>query len=194
MDKFKIEYSVKNIPLPETKAYLKQLIESVGKFVNNISWRAHFFLNPESQQSEMRTFGFKTERAAPQVLQLKPFTDDLYDVIRNIKFKGHNNMLQETMKADLEKMKDCSELIVQADKTRNHYKMTNEDYSKLVHEAVSKEYKRCDEGVVHKVNQDAYKIAEELQLESRMEEYKKADCYVTVKDHKEDFPARVKVS
>ena len=38
------KYSTKNIPLPGQKEYKKQLIYAVKKFINNLRWRAFFYI------------------------------------------------------------------------------------------------------------------------------------------------------
>ena len=42
------------------------------------------------------------------------------------------------------------------------------------------------------VNYKAEAIMEKFQLTDRIDSFKQQECYVTVKDHKEDFPTRVK--
>ena len=40
---------------------------------------------------------------------------------------------------------------------------------------------------VRKIDLKSYEIAKELKLDSRMQKYKKTDCFITLKDHKVDF-------
>ena len=57
-------YSLKNIPIPSKKEYSKELTHSVEKFVRNLRWRAHFFLNPNDRPSK-ETYGFKYQSPTP---------------------------------------------------------------------------------------------------------------------------------
>ena len=79
--KFNFAYSMKNIPIPSHKEYLLQLTHSVEKFVKNLRWRAHFFLNPD-KKSDKETYGFKSIKAAPKIQELEELEDRLYTMIK----------------------------------------------------------------------------------------------------------------
>ena len=78
-----------------------------------------------------------------------------------------------------------------ADKSRNIYKMDRETYEKLLYENITKIYKKADEKKVRAINVDVKKIAKDLELEVRIEKMQESECYITVKDHKEDFPHKI---
>ena len=86
MDQVNFNLSLKNIPIPTKTEYLSELISSVGIFVANLRWRSFHFLNP-SNSDRKETFGFKTTEPAPGVAELKDFENDMYDLVKNVKFK-----------------------------------------------------------------------------------------------------------
>ena len=53
MEKFNIDYSTKNIPLPSKNDYLQRLIEKTELFLRRMRWKAHFFLNPSKPAAFM---------------------------------------------------------------------------------------------------------------------------------------------
>ena len=57
---------------------------------------------------------------------------------------------------------------------------------------VTKDYKKVPEKKLSQVNKKAENIMEKYKLSDRIDVYKQQECYVTIKDHKEDFPARIK--
>ena len=69
--------------------------------------------------------------------------------------------------------------------------MDRETYEKLLYENITKIYKKTDEKKVRAINVDAKKIAKDLELEVRIEKMQESECYITVKDHKEDFPRKI---
>ena len=69
--------------------------------------------------------------------------------------------------------------------------MDRETYEKLLYENITKIYKKADEKKVRAINVDAKKIAKDLELEVRIEKMQESECYITVKDHKEDFPHKI---
>ena len=66
--------------------------------------------------------------------------------------------------------------------------MVRETYEKLLHENITKTYKKTDKKRVRTINVDAKKIAKDLELEERIEKKEECECYITVKDHKKDIP------
>ena len=69
--------------------------------------------------------------------------------------------------------------------------MDRETFEKLLHENITKTYKKTDKKKVRAINIDPKKIAKGLELEDRIEEMQESECYITVKDHNEDFPHKI---
>ena len=169
--KYVFDYSTKNIPIPTKKEYLIQLLYSVEKFIRNLKWRAHFFLNPSNRQSK-ETYGFKSIKAAPIVKDIRNF----------------DNHFLNKLRSDLNEVNELSELIVSADKTSNHYKMTKEDYLKLVEKNIHKNYKKEDVmDDVKLATSEQQDIVTKLDLQDRVMSTKNRKAYITLKDTKENF-------
>lgn len=76
----------KNIPLPNRKEYMKQLIYAVGKFINALHWRVYFHKMKHASEKEKKkhenhpdvqdilnghnNFGFKSRDMAPEIPEL----------------------------------------------------------------------------------------------------------------------------
>ena len=86
---------------------------------------------------------------------------------------------------------DTFKVIIAADKTRNYYKCELQQYEKLVTENISKDYKKANVTELNEVNTDAMKIANSEKLENKMEIFTPEEAYVTIKDHKPDFPGKI---
>ena len=142
--KHEFGYSLKNIPIPSKKEYLKELTHSVEKFVRNLRWRAHFFLNPNDRPSK-ETYGFKSIRAPPQIKELKQFEDRLFTLIRNIEFRPYTNTFQEKLRRDIKVIEDSDDVFVAADKTTNYYKLTPAEHDELLQKNIQKDYKKVKE-------------------------------------------------
>ena len=83
------------------------------------------------------------------------------------------------------------QLFVSTDKLRNIYKMNKEDYEKLMHENITKTYKKTNESKIKTINKSAKKIANRLDLEDRIEKLQENENYITIKDHKDEFPHKI---
>ena len=102
MEKLHFPNSMKNVPHAGETEYLKQLVGKISIFQHNLGWRAFHFLN-KTKKSTVKTYGFKCENAPPFVEELKPFFDDIYDMVREIKFTKDTNTLQKQLNADCKK-------------------------------------------------------------------------------------------
>jgi hypothetical protein len=78
-------------------------------------------------------------------------------------------------------------MIVPADKTRNHYKMDPETYNKLVHENITKVYKKSDPKTINDINTISKNATDKLGLSDRMFILAEKEAFITMKDHKENF-------
>ena len=68
------------------------------------------------------------------------------------------------MKNDLEVINNCDEIIINADKTQNMYKVPIQEYKKKMTENATKDYQKCPSEKVNTVNKDAAGIARRLEL------------------------------
>ena len=141
--------------------------------------------------SDKITFGFKSKKCPPIVQELENFENELMFMIKNIQFRKANNSFQNQPNEDIKQIKRDSKNFVPADKSRDIYKMDRETYEKLLYENITKNYKKMDKKKVIAVNTDTKKIAKDLEFEERIDKTQENDCYITVKDHKEDFPHKI---
>ena len=181
------DYSTKNIPIPDRKQYLKCMINKTEKFIRNMRWKAFFYLNPDSKQNDKETFGFKSTKPAPLIPELKEFEDGLLNIIQNINFRQTNDVFQKKLKEDITAIKNDNRVYVKADKTNNFYKITPEEYDKLLDKNVQKDYKK-DTRTTKPTNTTEDKcIAEKLQLSDRIDTPAQNNAFITLKDHKPNF-------
>ena len=61
------------------------------------------------------------------------------------------------------------ELLVNADKSTNIYKINKDVYNKYLTESITKTYKKSNKNKVYRINSEAKKIAEKLKLDDRMQ-------------------------
>ena len=199
------KHSSKNIPLPSKKEYMKQLIYAVRKFINALRWRVYFHkMKTESDKEKKKhenhpdvqdvlngqnNFGFKSETMAPEIPELIPFEQSIFEMINKITFRRHNDKFQEYLKEELGKLQEdfAEKVIVTADKGTGLYMCDANWYRKMLRTEISKTYRGAEDSEVHKINEEAAEIAERLKLEKRMQAFPKKEAYVTTKDHKEDF-------
>ena len=187
MDQITFNYSTKNIPCAPKSSYLKCLIEKTENFLKRLRWRAFFFKNPKSAGDSKETYGFKSRRSPPVIDDLKVFEENMTNLIQNIEFEHQRNSFQNQLKSDLNSIKKDNKLTIKADKTVNYYKMEPKRYNELLTENITKNYKKASLKEAAAVNQKSREIAENLQLEDRIEKLAEKQVYITLKDHKDNF-------
>ena len=175
METFDITYSKKNIPIPSKQQYKLKLIDKTESFIKRLRWKALAFLG-KLEGRATNTYGFPTKKTPSVVRELIPFENDMMLLVKNIEFKRKNNEFQCKLNEDIREIKATKQLLVSADKSRNVYKVSKNDYDKLMHENVTKTYKKGDMNKVKNINRDAKKIASDLKLADRVEEMALRNC------------------
>ena len=141
MEKFDFDLSLKNITIPPERIYMKQLIDKTENFITRIRWATDVFLFPEKYENSKRQFGFKSPRTAPTSFYLKPFEDELYDTIANLKFNEYRSSFQSKMAEAVKKINKSPNVFLLGDKTTNIYEVRPELHDKLLIDNITKDYK-----------------------------------------------------
>ena len=193
MDKFALNYSTKNIPLPSKKTYLKHLTDKVEKFIKRVRWKVKFFESEDNDQTEQtEKYGFKTMKCPPSHPDLKNFENDLLDLIQNITFKPTRNDFQTKLREDIQTINASKNAFVPADKTRNFYELSKSEYDKLYEENITNTYMKDLNSTYDTINTEAKEIATKLKLGDRIECLAKQNAFITIKDHKPNFENNTK--
>ena len=94
-------------------------------------------------------------------------------MVRSIEFKSVRNDFQSTLREDLNKIKPSKNLLVLADKTKNLYEMTSNQYKTLLNKNITKIYRKAYSNAKRNIDKEAKKHSKELNLEGKMECYAK---------------------
>ena len=191
MDELNIPYSQKNIPLHSKTSIRKQLVKRTEDFVSRMRWHLYHIRNPNPNNNDKKTFGFRTTTTAPFMDELKDFENDLFKMINNVKFKPTNSNLQDQMKKDVQQIEQSDKVFVNGDKSRRIYKMEKDDYNKMVKDNITSKYRKSDRNRVDEVNREAAGIARKLDLVDRIDAMTESQAMITIKDHKDNFPQRI---
>ena len=169
MERFNINYSKKNNPIPTEKEYKIQLIAKVESFTKRIRWKALEFLG-KLGSNEKESFGFKSHKCTPSVDQLAEFESGLLKMVHNIEFRPVRNNFLSKLKDDMKVINNTKEVLINADKSTNNYKMNKNAYNKYLTENITKTYKKTNKNKVSRINSEAKKRAEKLNLHDRIQQ------------------------
>ena len=144
-------------------------------------------------EDEHQTYGFRSEKAAPFIPELQEFEKKFWILIKNIKYINRTNEFQKKLQNDLDQLRKLDKIVIFADKSSKLYCANVEEYMQEVRNNVTSEYKRASIEKVQESNMKSANIARNLKLDDRMEGHTPSNCFITIKDHKEDFPSKVSV-
>lgn len=193
MEQENFNYSVKNIPIPPRNTYIKKLIEKVESVIKRMRWKAFFYDNDNhdkesvSENQSKNKFGFKSRKCPPKIDEINAFESDLLKMVKNISFNNNHDHFQRKLDKDINKMKRSTKAFIPADKTRNHYTLDKQQYKKLLHDNITKAYKKADNNITDNLNKEAKQLSEKLKIDERVEILAKRPAFITLKDHKENF-------
>lgn len=187
LTKINLGYSLKNIPIPSSNDYMKCLLEKVESFIRRIRWKAFFYDHPDASGSDTN-YNFRSERCPPQHDSLIPFENDLYEMMRSIKFRNTLNKFQSQLSRDVIDITSSNSLLVPADKTTNLYKVSPPYYNKLLLDNITASYQKTDDDAIKDINLEARLIASKLNLDDKIEALPQRNAFITLKDHKPTFP------
>ena len=188
---FSISYSIKNIPLVSKFQYQKQLTYRIEDLIRRMRWKLYWW-KQKGKGYEKETYGFNTMTKAPFAPELKEFENDLIGLVASVEMRTVTNELQSKMRRDLEEIRRMeTEVIVASDKTANFYCIPVEKYMSYLGKEIRRDYRRVDEDVVEDINREAAIIANRLDLDDRIEGMALKQSFISIKDHKETFPAKL---
>ena len=192
MEKLNLAYSTKNIPIPTERSYKLQLIENTELFTKKIRWKAIFHdmkLNNKNknnnhinnnmkdntknngdgtQKEHSSRYGIKSNKCPPQVKDLIAFEEDMIDLVHQIRFRKVNSNFQRKLNKDLKTIKSSSKTLTSVDKTSNIYKLTKDEYSHLLDNAVTATYKKAMKGIEDIINKEGIQYAKQADIFERI--------------------------
>ena len=108
MERFDINYSKKNIPLPSEKQDKLQLVSMVESVIKRMRWKAVQFLG-KLDQNGTEAYRFKTNKCPTTIEELNEFKFDLISMIKNIQLRPVRNNFLAKLKSDIKKINNRDE-------------------------------------------------------------------------------------
>ena len=138
--------------------------------------------------STKESFGYKSRKCPLTVKEMTNFEEDLRLLIKNLEHSNVKNESSKKLADDIKVIKNTKEMLIKADKSRNIYRVSRVNYKKYLVENITKTYKKSNKPRVNSINKEPKKLSEKLKIANRMERTEESEAYITVEDHKKDFP------
>ena len=153
--------------------------------MKKIPCKAYFFLNPTpaTDSGKIRNkYGLKCTKCPPTIAHLERFEDDMFKMVKDLKFRANCDDFQSKLKADIRKINSSDKVFfVPADKTRNLYKFSSDEYGKLLRENITKAYRKADDNAMNLINNELIVIANNMNLRNRIEVVAEKEAFITLK-------------
>ena len=75
----------------------------------------------------------------------------------NIQLRTISEEFLNKLNEDINKIRSLDKMFVSADKTRNYYEITEENYNKILHDNITKTYKKTQPSLPKNINMKAKK-------------------------------------
>ena len=141
MEKQQLRYSSKNIPIPSKRSYKLQLMEKIELVIKRTRWKA-FYYDQGNNKCIPENYGLKSLNCPPKIKEIANFGNDLTNLLKSIKFHATKSSFQRQLTEDIRTIKNTKTTLTFADKTSNVYKVTKEQYEKLLNNAITTSYKK----------------------------------------------------
>ena len=106
----------------------------------------------------------------------------MYDMIRNVEFTNIRNKFLDHLNRDIESIQSSKNVLVFADKSKNLYELSCENYQKLPHDNIIQTYKKPPKNAKRDIDRKTKSFVKTLKIEDRMEGYSDQHTYITLKD------------
>ena len=132
MEKKTCNCSTKNIPIPSERNYKLQLVEKIEIFIKRMRWKAIMYDAGFKENRKVEKYLLKTLHSPRQVKELSTFEKELIAVVKDIKFRNARKDFQTTLQEYIRLIHNSKKTMTFTDKTSNMYRLTKEEYNKLL--------------------------------------------------------------
>ena len=113
-------------------------------------------------------------------------------MVQRTQFKPVKSKFQLQLFQDIKSIRNFCKVFVAADKTINLYPMQVSKYKKLLNDNITTKYKKASNQIIKNINKEAKSIVTNLELDNHIEQYSNKSAFITIKDHKPNFPNNIK--
>ena len=135
---------------------------------------------------------FPTARSAPPCTRISAFESDLIDLVKNVEFRYVHSDFHNSLRKDIKRINKCKNMLVFSDKTNNLYEVKPKAYNNLLRNNITRDYKLCDNEVIDNINNEAFTIINNNNIQGKIPKLDRSAAYITIKDHKDNFPSQIK--
>ena len=121
-------------------------------------WKAFHFEQSDTRNNSKNTYyGLTNDKTAPPMKLLGLLERDLFKIAEKIKFRKIKCELQDKINSDIKDVKSSRKTLIRADETSTFYKITKEKHDQLLHNSITKTYKKANSNITESINEQGKK-------------------------------------
>ena len=105
-------------------------------------------------------------------------------MINNLKYKRANNEFQSNLRNNIRQIRESNNLFVLADKSRNICKVSKASYERMMHENITKPYKKCNTNKSNSISFKSKQIASKLKIDDLVQKLDENETYDILSPYK----------
>ena len=121
------------------------------------------------QNRNLEKYGLETLHCPKQVKELSSFEKKLIAVVKIIKFRNTRSDFQTTLQEDIRLIHNSKKTMTFSDKNSNMYRLTKEEHSKLLRNAITSKYKKTNKIIKDKINKKSNEILKNKETLHRLD-------------------------
>ena len=106
---------------------------------------------------------------------------EICEISKNIYFE--EQLQKDASEEDIKTIDKSNKTITLADKTRNIYLLSKEQYDHIINNLIPTKYKKTNNNIENQVNLHGKKILRNKEVFNQMQSNRKSSCLISLKDH-----------
>ena len=139
------------------------------------------------ENRKVEKYELKTLHSPKKVKDLSSFEKELTAIVKDIKFRNARSDFQTILQKDIRLIHNSKKTMTFPDKTSTMYRLTKEEYNKLLRNAVTSKYKKTNTKIKDKINKKGKEILKNKEALQRLDINEESNCFSTLKDYKDNF-------
>ena len=152
-----------------------------------MQWKGIYYNEGKGRKNQTEWHGLRSTRCPGKVNELVPFEKDLIALAKNVKFRKVKNLFEKKLQQDIKMIRTSDKTMTFPDKTNNMYRLRKDQYNTLLNNFITSTYKRSNSNIKKKINISGRNILKDKEVIQRMDINGESNCFITLKDHKENF-------
>ena len=152
-----------------------------------MQWKAIYYNKGKGRRNQTEWYGLRSTRCPRKVNELVLLEKDLTALVKNVKFRMVKNQYQKKLQQDIKMIRTSYKTMTFADKINNMNRLSKDQYNTPINNSITSTYKKSNSSINKKINISGRNILKYKEVLQRIGINDESNCFITLKDHKENF-------